>query len=196
MRKAASAVSDRPVNRRAAAVVDAPLSAASADNFAPESAQAAEDPGSAQAAKDMGLRYVVDTLPGIRRVAPGNRFRYVDPTGKPLRDEAQLKRIKSLVIPPAWTAVWICPQANGHIQVTARDARGRKQYRYHKRWRQVRDENKYERVIAFGLILPALRARVEADLQLPGNAARKGTRHAGAPARNHAHAYRQRGVRA
>src|SRR6185312_3313911 len=83
-------------------------------------------------------------------------------------DEETLARIESLVIPPAWTGVWICPAANGHLQATGRDARGRKQYRYHPRWRAVRDDTKYDRMVAFGLALPRLRARVEADLALPG----------------------------
>jgi len=92
------------------------------------------------AAKAAGLRYVNDSKPGIRREQDGEGFRYLDAKGEPVEDEATLKRIKSLVIPPAWTDVWICSQANGHLQATGRDARGRKQYRYHPKWRNVRAE--------------------------------------------------------
>jgi DNA topoisomerase-1 len=114
------------------------------------------------------LRYVHDDRPGIRRVRSGKGFRHVGPDGKTVRDPAVLRRIRSLVIPPAWTDVWICPTANGHVQATGTDARGRKQYRYHPRWREVRDETKYHRMIAFGQALPRIRARVEKDLKLPG----------------------------
>src|SRR5215216_7259483 len=102
---------------------------------------------SAQAA---GLRYVSDAKPGIRRKRGGKGFSYVGVDGRPVRDKATLARIKSLAIPPAWTDVWICPTANGHLQATGRDARGRKQHRYHPRWREVRDETKFSRMIAFG----------------------------------------------
>ncbi|HYT89039.1 MAG TPA: hypothetical protein VEL76_10045, partial [Gemmataceae bacterium] len=119
-------------------------------------------------ARSAGLRYVRDDCPGIRRVRCGKSFRYLDSSGQPLRDEVTLARIRSLAIPPAWTDVWICALANGHLQATGRDAHGRKQYRYHPRWRTVRDETKYDRMIAFGQALPRLRARVEADLALPG----------------------------
>src|SRR6185369_2284570 len=87
--------------------------------------------------------------------------------GKPLRDPEQLERIRRLVIPPAWTDVWICPSPDGHIQATGRDTRGRKQYRYHARWREVRDETKYERIIAFAEALPRIRAAVEEALKAP-----------------------------
>lgn len=120
---------------------------------------------SAQAA---GLRYVTDAKPGIRRIKAGKGFRYVGPDGKPLKDEETLKRIRSLVIPPAWTGVWICTQANGHLQATGRDARGRKQARYHPRWREVRDETKYERMVLFAQALPVIRARVKEDLARVG----------------------------
>ena len=110
------------------------------------------------------LRYVSDEQPGIRRQRAGRGFRYVDAEGRPIRDEAVKQRIRALALPPAWRDVWICPRANGHLQATGRDARGRKQYRYHDRWRVIRDEAKYDRMIAFGQALPALRARVEADL--------------------------------
>jgi DNA topoisomerase I len=122
----------------------------------------------ATSAREAGLRYVHDAGPGIRRKSAGKGFSYVGLDGKPLRDPTELRRIKSLAIPPAWTDVWICPSPRGHIQATARDAKGRKQYRYHPRWREVRDETKYGRMIDFGQALPAIRARVEADLTLPG----------------------------
>jgi DNA topoisomerase I len=114
------------------------------------------------------LRYVADDAPGIMRTRAGSGFRYIDAAGKPVRDEAALARIKSLAIPPAWTDVWICPWDNGHLQATGRDAKGRKQYRYHPRWRSVRDEAKYERMLSFGRALPAIRRHVESALRLPG----------------------------
>jgi DNA topoisomerase-1 len=120
------------------------------------------------AAKAAGLRYVHDDRPGIRREPAGDGFRYLDAKGEPVDDEAPLKRIKSLAIPPAWTDVWICPHANGHLQATGRDARGRKQYRYHPKWREVRDEVKYERMINFGKALPKIRKEVDRALALPG----------------------------
>lgn len=116
------------------------------------------------AAKAAGLRYVNDTKPGIRR--DGGKF--FDASGAPVTDESTLARIKALVIPPAWTDVWICPQANGHLQATGRDAKGRKQYRYHAKWRTVRDDVKYERMLNFGKALPAIRAEVDRALKLPG----------------------------
>lgn len=119
------------------------------------------------AARRAGLRYVDDEGPGIERVKRGAGFEYRRHDGSVVRDPATLKRIASLVIPPAWTQVWICPSANGHIQATGRDARGRKQYRYHKDFRRTRDETKYEKVLAFGEALPKLRARVAADLRRP-----------------------------
>ena len=117
-------------------------------------------------AKAAGLRYVSDEMPGIRRETSGNHFAYTAPNGKRIDDEKDLARIKALAIPPAYTSVWICPLANGHLQATGRDARGRKQYRYHKRWREIRDETKYGRMAAFAKALPRIRQRVEADLQL------------------------------
>ncbi|MFC0250474.1 DNA topoisomerase IB [Massilia consociata] len=120
------------------------------------------------AAKAAGLRYVHDDRPGIRREKTGEAWRYLDAAGEPVTDEATLARIKSLIIPPAWTDVWICPQANGHLQATGRDARGRKQYRYHPKWRTVRDEAKYERMLNFGQALPAIRKEVDRALGLPG----------------------------
>ncbi len=121
-----------------------------------------------ESAKAAGLRYVSDTKPGIQRKPCRGGFRYVDSSGRPVRDPETLKRIKSLVIPPAWTRVWICPTPNGHLQATGRDARGRKQSRYHPLWRATRDETKYERMILFGDALPRIRERVEHDLALPG----------------------------
>ena len=133
------------------------------DNSKPPTTDAARE-----AARGAGLRYVSDDRPGIRRVRRGKGFRYIGPDGHAARDEATLTRIRSLAIPPAWTDVWICPLPGGHLQATGRDARGRKQYRYHPRWRAVRDESKYDRVVAFGQALPRVRARVGADLALPG----------------------------
>jgi DNA topoisomerase-1 len=119
-------------------------------------------------ARAAGLRYVSDGAPGIRRKRAGEGFAYVGPGGGPIRSPETLARIKSLAIPPAWTDVWICPFSNGHLQATGRDAKGRKQYRYHNRWRTVRDETKYNRMAAFGRALGRLRARVDRDLSLPG----------------------------
>lgn len=115
-----------------------------------------------------GLRYVSDQDPGLRRLGTAPRFRYVGPDGKPIRDAATLDRIRKLAIPPAYTEVWICTRPDGHIQAVGRDARGRKQYRYHPRWREIRDGNKFERLIGFARGLPALRERVEADIARPG----------------------------
>jgi DNA topoisomerase I len=115
-----------------------------------------------------GLTYVSDLEPGIRRRKAGHGFNYLDADGEPVTGEPGLDRIRRLAIPPAWTDVWICPTARGHIQATGRDARGRKQYRYHERWREVRDLHKYDRLIAFGRALPRLRARVERDLARHG----------------------------
>jgi DNA topoisomerase-1 len=121
-----------------------------------------------RSAEAAGLRYVQDGRPGIRRRRAGPSFRYVDADGSPISDEAKLRRIRSLAIPPAWQDVWICPREDGHLQATGRDARGRKQYRYHPRWREVRDETKYGRMIAFARALPAIRRRVGRDLARPG----------------------------
>ncbi|HEX6655190.1 MAG TPA: DNA topoisomerase IB, partial [Candidatus Limnocylindria bacterium] len=119
-------------------------------------------------AAEAGLRYVSDAQPGLRRIRAGKGFRYEDPGGNPVRDRETLDRIKGLAIPPAWTDVWICRSARGHLQATGRDARGRKQYRYHPRWRAQRDEVKFGRVLAFGKALPAIRQRVDRDLRRPG----------------------------
>src|SRR6476469_1175424 len=119
-------------------------------------------------ARQAGLVYTTDDRPGIRRQGKGKAFRYVDGRGKPVTSKAHLARIRSLVIPPAWTDVWICPNPRGHLQATGRDARGRKQYRYHPRWRVVRDGNKYGRLITFGRALPKIRRRTDADLRRSG----------------------------
>ena len=119
-------------------------------------------------AKAAGLRYVSDAKPGIQRRPFRGGFRYMGPDGRPVRDAETLTRIRALVIPPAWSRVWICSSANGHLQATGRDVRGRKQSRYHARWREVRDETKYERMLQFGDALPKIRERVEHDLALPG----------------------------
>ena len=125
-----------------------------------------DDPSAtAQAAH---LRYVTDAQPGIRRLRAGRGFRYVSADGAPVRDPAILRRIRALAIPPAWQAVWICPAAHGHLQAVGRDSRGRKQYRYHSRWRAVRDETKYARLVEFARALPRIRARVRADLARRG----------------------------
>jgi len=121
------------------------------------------------AARAAGLRYVSDRDPGIRRVQTRGGFRYVDgASGKPVRDEATLARIRQLAIPPAYRDVWICAHAKGHLQATGIDARGRKQYRYHAQWRSARDGSKFEHMIEFGEALPKLRRRVRRDLALPG----------------------------
>jgi DNA topoisomerase-1 len=114
-----------------------------------------------------GLSYVTDDAPGIRRVRRGASFSYHLPDGRPLKDAAQLARIRKLAIPPAYTDVWICPSPQGHLQATGRDARGRKQYRYHAEWRAARDADKFEHMLAFGAALPKIRARVAHDLAQP-----------------------------
>src|SRR4029078_10609423 len=123
-------------------------------------------------ARKAGLVYTTDDKPGIRRVGRAKAFRYLGPRGRPVsaRDAA---RIRSLLTPPAGTEVWICPNPRGHLQATGRDARGRKQYRYHPKWREVRDGTKYGRMIAFGRALPLIRRRTEADLRLHGLPRRK-----------------------
>jgi DNA topoisomerase-1 len=118
-------------------------------------------------ARAAGLRYVTDRMPGIRREPRGKTFVYIGPDGKEITGDDELKRIKSIAVPPAYTDVWICPLPNGHLQATARDARGRKQYRYHKRFREIRDETKYAKMLEFAQALPKIRKRVAADLALP-----------------------------
>src|SRR5436305_488255 len=122
-----------------------------------------------ESAKVAGLRYVDDRrTPGIRRIGSKTRVRYVAPNGRTVSDAADLQRIRALAIPPAWTDVWICPDPRGHLQATGRDARGRKQYRYHPRWREVRDAVKYDRMLAFAESLPKIREHTDRDLERPG----------------------------
>jgi len=119
------------------------------------------------AATSAGLRYVCDDRPGIRRETGRLGFRHVGPRGKTIRDPKILKRLRALAIPPAWTDVWICADARGHVQATGRDARGRQQYRYHPHWRASRDETKFDRMQAFAAALPGIRSRTTADLARP-----------------------------
>ena len=122
-------------------------------------------PAPHESAKEAGLRYTSDSRPGIRRLGRAGAFRYVASDGRTIRDREVLRRIKSLVIPPAWTDVWICPDPRGHLQAVGRDARRRKQYRYHPRWREVRDDTKYHRMIGFARALPLIRRRTSEDLR-------------------------------
>jgi DNA topoisomerase-1 len=121
-----------------------------------------------KSARAAGLKYVSDASPGIRRRRAGKGFVYLQPDGKQVRDKATLQRIRLLVIPPAWRDVWICTDADGHIQAVGWDDRGRKQYKYHEKWREVRDENKYGRMMAFVKVLPRIRRCVARDLRKPG----------------------------
>lgn len=120
------------------------------------------------AAAKAGLHYVSDRTPGFTRRLAGTRFVYVDTKGRPIKDAATLQRIRRLAIPPAWRDVWICSSAQGHLQATGRDQRGRKQYRYHPEWRETRDSTKFSRTLAFGRALPRIRRRVARDLHRPG----------------------------
>src|SRR6202790_1395109 len=122
----------------------------------------------AQMAVEAGLVYVSDAVPGIRRLRAGRGFRYLTPANRRLAAAKELKRIAGLAIPPAYRDVWISMEARGHLQATGRDARGRKQYRYHSEWRQVRDSAKFDRMVAFGEALPKLRRNLKRDLALPG----------------------------
>jgi DNA topoisomerase I len=126
-----------------------------------------------EAAAAAGLRYVSDADPGIRRVRHGTGFRYLDAKDAPVEDEKTLERIRALAIPPAYTDVWICPSPRGHIQATGRDARGRKQYRYHAKWREARDETKFGRMLAFAKALPTIRRRLDEDLARRGHSREK-----------------------
>jgi len=130
-------------------------------------------PSGANSADAAGLRYVSDAMPGIHRRRFGHGFVYVNAKGRRIRDARTLQRIRSLVIPPAWTDVWICPLPKGHLQAVGCDRRGRKQYRYHPRWRAARDHAKYGRLYAFGQALPSIRAKVDRDLGCPGLTRRK-----------------------
>ena len=114
------------------------------------------------------LHYVDDSQPGLTRKRLRGKFAYFDAKGERVRDQAEVKRINALAIPPAYTDVWICADPAGHLQATGRDARGRKQYRYHPRWREIRDQNKYARLIQFGHALPKVRKQIEAQLAQPG----------------------------
>jgi DNA topoisomerase I len=148
------------------------LSRELADRLRPPKPVLHKDPR--KAAKAAGLEYLMDNEPGITRSCTDPKScSYLTPAGNAVSDEETLKRIKRLAIPPAWTDVWISPIANGHLQATGRDAKGRKQYRYHHDWRSTRDETKYGRMMAFGKALPKIRQQVEADLALPGLPRRK-----------------------
>ena len=125
-------------------------------------------PAPSDSAEEARLRYVDTGRPGIRRIRSGRGFRYIGPTGAPVRGRQELRRIRMLVIPPAWRDVWICPSCNGHIQAVGWDARGRKQYRYHAAYRKVRDQAKFGRMMAFGAVLAVIRRRVLADLRRSG----------------------------
>lgn len=122
----------------------------------------------ADSAKAAGLRYVSDERPGFTRRRRGKGFVYLDKQGNVIRAEAELARLRALAIPPAWTEVWVCPYANGHIQATGRDAKGRKQYIYHLRWSEVRNETKFEKTLAFSAALPEIRRKIHEDLSRPG----------------------------
>ncbi len=121
-----------------------------------------------EAAESAGLVYVTDDKPGITRHKAGDGFTFRGPKGKPIVDEKEVERIRKLAVPPAYTDVWICPSPRGHIQATGRDAKGRKQYRYHPKFREVRDSTKYEHMLEFARGLPAIRARVAADMKKAG----------------------------
>ncbi len=141
-------------------------------------ATAPETPGSPKldpraAAKAARLRYVHHQKPGLRRERDGDHWRFYKPDGTEVTAEEDVARIRKLAIPPAYTDVWICPDPRGHLQAVGRDARGRKQYRYHPRWRQVRDESKYSKMLVFGRVLPVIRAQVQVDLGLHGLPKRK-----------------------
>jgi len=144
----------------ALAVSEAAQQSASADG-----SELVDPVASARAA---GLRYVSDQSPGIRRKRMGKGFTYVASDGHTIRDQEIIRRITRLAIPPAWTDVWICPDPRGHLQSTGRDARWRKQYRYHPRWREVRDAVKYDRMLAFAEALPKIREHTDRDLERPG----------------------------
>lgn len=115
-----------------------------------------------------GLRYVSDRQPGIRRQKAGRGFSYIDIDGQRIRDRAERERLKSLAIPPSWTEVWICPDPNGHLQATGRDAKGRKQYRYHPEWRKLRSLAKFDRLVPFGTALSVIREQTDAHLRMHG----------------------------
>ena len=130
----------------------------------PDSAEVA----SRQDAREAGLVFVSDHRPGIKRLQRRGGFVYLRPDGKPVSNHQELARIKAVAVPPAWRDVWICTDPRGHLQATGRDARGRKQYRYHTRWSEARDANKFDRMVAFGKALPRIRRRCDRDLRRPG----------------------------
>src|SRR5262245_27470709 len=134
------------------------------DAHLPEDVSAA----SLASADEAGLRFVADDAPGLGRRRRGAGFRYLTASGAAVRDSRTLARIRSLVIPPAWTDVWICARADGHIQATGRDARGRKQYRYHPDWTRVRDEAKFDRLVAFARALPRMRRTIARHMRVRG----------------------------
>ena len=134
----------------------------------PNTAVSAVPAGSVEAAVEAGLRYTSDSKSGITRVRHGKTFRYYSVQGRRITSPEDLRRFRSLVIPPAWKDVWICPDPRGHLQATGRDVRGRKQYRYHPKWRQVRDETKYDRMIGFAQALPRIRRRTARDMRRGG----------------------------
>src|SRR5256714_1865336 len=134
----------------------------------PVCGDAAELVDPAHSARAAGLRYVSDLSPGIRRKRAGRAFTYIASDDHTIRDRETIRRVKSLAIPPAWTDVWICADPRGHLQATGRDVRGRKQYRYHARWREIRDAVKYDRMLAFAQALPRIRRRSDEHLELPG----------------------------
>lgn len=120
---------------------------------------------SEEIAEMAGLKYVTDSIPGFQRRKNGKGFVYFDKAGTKVTEERHLKRFESLVIPPAWTDVWICPTANGHIQATGRDIKGRKQYRYHPKWNDISNDNKFSKIVLFGERLPEIRERIEEDFK-------------------------------
>ena len=145
------------------------MALAQAETWQPPASVDAEQFGDpVKSARAAGLRYVSDLSPGIRRRQTGRSFAYVARNGVTIRDPETVRRLKALAIPPAWTDVWICPDPRGHVQATGRDVRGRKQYRYHPRWRQVRDAVKFDRMLAFAEALPRIRERCDRDLERPG----------------------------
>src|ERR1051325_814744 len=158
MAKPVSKASETTAGKRLAALLAKHVKPQHINGKLRRAAMRNEVPEGKEFAKATGLRYVSDTMPGIHRKGSGKNFSYVDAQGKAVNDAATLRRIRSLVLPPAWTEVWICPDADGHIQATGKDARGRKQYRYHPLWRSTRDETKFHRMIAFGKALPKIRA--------------------------------------
>ena len=143
------------------------------ERHAPREHKASAKPDKTCAKGGEGMVYVDDREPGITRRLKGAGFAYFDAKGRPIRDARSLRRLRALAVPPAYSEVWICPDPNGHLQATGRDERGRKQYRYHSRWREMAEETKYEHMLDFAISLPRLRRRVSADMALPGLPRRK-----------------------